>query len=68
MGGFISYLMARKMISKVYRYHLDQVNDSSSQNPTLESVLVVNHFPEVFPEDLLGVLPRRKSNFESVSY
>ncbi|KAH0723877.1 hypothetical protein KY290_005311 [Solanum tuberosum] len=42
----------RKMISKGYIYHLVRVKDSSSETPTLESVLVVNKFPEVFPEDL----------------
>ena len=49
MGRFISYLKSRKMISKVYLYHLDRVNDSSYETPTLESVLVVCEFPKVFP-------------------
>ncbi|KAH0721575.1 hypothetical protein KY285_005148 [Solanum tuberosum] len=31
------------------------VKDSNSETPTLESVLVVNEFPEVFPEDLPGL-------------
>ena len=55
MGRFIPYLKARKMISKGYLYHLVRVKDSSSESPTLESVPVVNEFPEVFPDDLLGV-------------
>ena len=35
MGRLISYLKARKMISKGYLYHLVQVKDSSSETPTL---------------------------------
>ncbi|KAH0682275.1 hypothetical protein KY289_020027 [Solanum tuberosum] len=63
MGHFISYLKAIKMISKCYLYHLVRVKDLSSETPTLESVPVVNDFPEVFPEDLPGVPPEREINF-----
>ncbi|KAH0633386.1 hypothetical protein KY284_036172 [Solanum tuberosum] len=63
MGRFISYLKARNIISKGYLYHLVRVKDSSSETPTLESVPVVNEFPEVFPEDLPGVSPEREINF-----
>ena len=63
MGRFISYLKARKMISKGYFYHLVRVKDSSSESPTLESVPVVNEFPEVFPDDLPGVPPEREIDF-----
>ncbi|KAH0784174.1 hypothetical protein KY290_003772 [Solanum tuberosum] len=37
--------------------------DSSSETPTLESVPVVNEFPEVFAEDLPGVPPDRGIDF-----
>ncbi|KAH0781192.1 hypothetical protein KY290_000790 [Solanum tuberosum] len=37
--------------------------DSSSENPTRESVPVVNDFPEVFPEDLPRVPPEREIDF-----
>uniref|UniRef100_M1DZN2 Gag-pol protein n=1 Tax=Solanum tuberosum TaxID=4113 RepID=M1DZN2_SOLTU len=47
MGQFIFYLKARKMISKGYIYHLVWLKDSNSETPTLESIPVV----EVFPED-----------------
>ncbi|KAH0633225.1 hypothetical protein KY284_036011 [Solanum tuberosum] len=63
MGRFISYLKAKKMISKGYLYHLVWVKDSSSETPTLELVLVVNDFPKVFPEDLPGVPPEREIDF-----
>ena len=56
MGGFISYLKARKMISKCYLYHLVRAKDSILETPSLESVPVICEFPDVFPKDLLGVL------------
>ena len=63
MGQFISYLKSINMICKGYLYHLVRVKDSSSETPTFESVPVVNEFLEVFPEDLLGVPPKREINF-----
>ena len=57
MGPFISYVKVIKMISKGYLYHLVWVKDSSSETPTLESVLVVCEFLEIFPEDLPGLPP-----------
>ena len=51
MGRFISYLKARKMISKDYLYHLVWVKDSRLETPNRESVPVVCEFPEVFSED-----------------
>ena len=64
MGGFISYLKERRVISKGYIYHLVQVKDSSYDTPTIESVLVVYEFPEVFPEDLPRVPPEVEIDFE----
>ncbi|KAH0722626.1 hypothetical protein KY290_005278 [Solanum tuberosum] len=64
MGLFISYVKARKMISKGCLYHLVWVKDSSSETPTLELVTVVNEFPEVFPEDLPKVPPERMAQTE----
>ena len=63
IGQFISYLKARKMISKGYLYHLVWVKDSILETRTFESVPVVCEFPEVFPEDLLRVPPEREINF-----
>ncbi|WMV07858.1 hypothetical protein MTR67_001243, partial [Solanum verrucosum] len=63
MGRFISYLKARKMISRGYLYYLVWVKDSSSESLTLKSVLMVNDFPEVFPEDLPGVPLEREIDF-----
>ncbi|KAH0725485.1 hypothetical protein KY284_001350 [Solanum tuberosum] len=63
MGRFISYLKARKMISKGYLYRLVWVKDSSSETPTPKSVPMVNEFPKVFPEDLPKVPLKREIDF-----
>ncbi|KAH0689166.1 hypothetical protein KY289_016524 [Solanum tuberosum] len=63
MGRFISYLKDRNIISKGYLYHLVWIKDSSSETPTLESVPVVNEFPDVFPEDLPEVSPNIEIDF-----
>ena len=63
MGRFISYLKARKMISKGYIYHLVRAKDSRLETPTFESVPVVCEFPEVFPKDLPSVHPKREIDF-----
>ncbi|KAH0647574.1 hypothetical protein KY285_032822 [Solanum tuberosum] len=61
MGRFIYYLKARKMISKGYLYHLVRVKDSSFETLNLESVTVVNEFPEVFQKIFPEFLPKGKS-------
>ena len=60
MGQFISHLMAKKIISKGYSYHLVWVKDSSLETPTLESIPVVCEFPE----DLAGVPLEKEIDFE----
>lgn len=62
-GKFISYLKARKLISKGCIYHLVRVKSDDVNSPTLESVPVVNEFPDVFPYDLPGVPPNREIDF-----
>ncbi|XP_075080036.1 uncharacterized protein LOC142165364 [Nicotiana tabacum] len=56
-GKFISYLKARRMILKGYIYHLVRVHDMEVKSPTLQSVPVVNEFPNVFPDELPGLPP-----------
>lgn len=56
----ISYLKSRKMISKVYVYHIVRVRDGDSETPTFESVPIVKEFSEVIPDDLTGVSPKRE--------
>ncbi|XP_070032363.1 uncharacterized protein [Nicotiana tomentosiformis] len=60
---FISYLKAIKMIGKGYIYHLVRVTDTTVEVPILESVPIVNEFPDVFPDELPGIPPDREIDF-----
>src|ERR1051325_4298819 len=62
-GKFISYLKARKLISKGCIYHLVRVKSDNAKPLSLESVPIVSEFPDVFLEDLLGIPPDREIDF-----
>ncbi|WMV45606.1 hypothetical protein MTR67_038991 [Solanum verrucosum] len=62
-GQFVSYLKSKKMIYKGCIYLLVWVRDTDSETPTLESVPIVNEFPEVFPDYIVDVPPGREINF-----
>ena len=62
-GHFILYLKTRKLVSKGCIYHLVRVNNSNVEVPSLHSVPIVSDFPEVFPDDLPGVPPKREIDF-----
>ena len=62
-GKFISYLKGKKMMSKGYICHLVRVKNIDVEPPTLQSIPVVNEFPNVFPEDLPGLPPEREVEF-----
>ena len=51
------------MRAKGYLYHLVRVNDLDKEVPSIDSVPIVNDFPDVFLEDLLGVPPEREIDF-----
>ena len=56
-------MRASKMLRKSYQGYLAysiEVRDSGSR---LEDIPVVREFPDVFPEDLLGIHPDREINF-----
>ncbi|XP_070057137.1 uncharacterized protein [Nicotiana tomentosiformis] len=58
-GRFISYLKAGKMIRNGYIYHLVRFQDVKVESPTIQSIPVVNEFPD----DLLGLPPEREIDF-----
>ncbi|XP_070010175.1 uncharacterized protein [Nicotiana sylvestris] len=58
-GRFISYLKAAKMINKGCIYHLDWVTEANVEALSLESVSVVNEFPDELP----GIPPDREIGF-----
>lgn len=62
-GHFFSYFKARNLISKGCICHLVRVNESCFEVPSLQSVPRVNEFPELYPDDLLGVSCEREIDF-----
>ena len=52
-----------KLVSQGCVYHLVRVNDSSIEIPLIQLVPIVKEFPEVFPDDLLGVPIEREKDF-----
>ena len=59
----ISFLRAKKMVSKGCLAFLAHLKDDTTQVPLIESVLVVREFLDVFPADLLGMPPVRDIDF-----
>ena len=51
------------MILMGYLYHVVRVKNSSFETPTIESVPIVNKFPEVFPENAPEVPLEREIDF-----
>ncbi|XP_070020660.1 uncharacterized protein [Nicotiana sylvestris] len=59
----ITYLMAQRMVGKGCLSYLASVRDVSAETPTIDSVPVVQDFPDVFPADLPGMPPDRDIDF-----
>ncbi|XP_070034506.1 uncharacterized protein [Nicotiana tomentosiformis] len=59
----ISYLKAQRVVGKGCLSYLALVRDVGADTPTIDSVLVVRYFPNVFPADLSGIPPDMDSNF-----
>ncbi|XP_070029727.1 uncharacterized protein [Nicotiana sylvestris] len=63
VGKFISYLKAQRMIGKGCLAYLAHIINPESEPPAFQSVPVVREFPEVFPDDLRGIPPKRIIDF-----
>ncbi|XP_070036815.1 uncharacterized protein [Nicotiana tomentosiformis] len=59
----VRFMEAQRMVDKGCDAYLAFVRDFSAYTPTIESILVVRYFPDVFTEDLLGMPPDRDINF-----
>ena len=59
----ISFLRAKKMVSKGCLAFLAHLKDDTTQVPLIESVSVVREFLDVFPADLPGMPPDRDIDF-----
>ena len=51
------------MMSNGLLCHLMRVNDLDHEIPSIDSVAVVNEFPNVFPDNFSGVPPPREIDF-----
>ncbi|XP_070058149.1 uncharacterized protein [Nicotiana tomentosiformis] len=59
----ISYLKAQRMVGKGCLSYLAFVRNVGDNTPTIDSILVVRDFPDVFPTDLLGMPPDMDIDF-----
>ncbi|XP_070057230.1 uncharacterized protein [Nicotiana tomentosiformis] len=59
----ISYLKAQRIVGKGYLSYLSFMRDVDSDTPTIDSVLVMRDFSDVFPADLLGMPPDMDIDF-----
>ncbi|GJW04496.1 putative reverse transcriptase domain-containing protein [Tanacetum coccineum] len=60
----ISCVKARKYIERGCQLYLAQVTEKEPKGKRLENVPVIRDFPEVFPDDLPGLLPPRQVEFK----
>ncbi|GKF99725.1 hypothetical protein Tco_0301416 [Tanacetum coccineum] len=61
--NIVSCIKAQKYIENGCKLFLDQVTKQESKEKRLEDVLVIQDFPEVFPEELHGLSPPRQVEF-----
>ncbi|XP_070050959.1 uncharacterized protein [Nicotiana tomentosiformis] len=59
----VSFMKAQQLLKKGCLGLLDIVNDTRKETISIENVLVVREFSDVFPEDLLGLPPVREIDF-----
>ncbi|XP_076954572.1 uncharacterized protein LOC143629095 [Bidens hawaiensis] len=59
---FVNVMKARKMLRKGYPAFLVNVVNTKAEERKFEDIPVVQDFPEVFPEDLLGLPQKDKSS------
>ena len=59
----ISFIRAKRMVSKGCLTFLAHRRDDTSKVPSIESVLIVREFLDVFPADLPGMPPDRDIDF-----
>ena len=62
-SGLISAISARWLLPKGCKGYLAHVVDGRSDEVRLEDVPVVREFLDVFPDDLLGLPPKREIDF-----
>ena len=59
----ISHIRAHRLIDRGCSSYLSFIRDVGAESPAMDSIPVVQEFPDVFPEDLPGVPPVREIDF-----
>ena len=60
---FLTIIQAKKLLRQGCEAYLAHVVDKQKDVPKLEDILVVNEFPDVFPDELPGLPPDREIEF-----
>ena len=60
---FLTILQAKKLLRRGCEAYLAHVMDNQKEVCNLEGVLVVNEFPDVFPDELPGLPPNKEIEF-----
>ena len=63
LSNVISATIARTMVRKGCEAYLAYVIDTKKAEPTLSDILTVSDYPDVFPEEMLGLPPQREIKF-----
>ena len=63
LSNVISAAIARKMVRKGCEAYLAYVIDTVKARPSVSDILTVSDFPDVFPEEFLGLPPQREIEF-----
>jgi len=61
LGSIISVMTVRKLLNKLA--YLAYIVDNEKQGKELRDIPIVREYPDVFPEKLLGLPPRREIEF-----
>ncbi|XP_074357471.1 uncharacterized protein LOC141697130 [Apium graveolens] len=62
---FLSVLKAKKLLRQGCEAYLAHVMDTEKKAPNSDEILVVNEFPDVFPDELPGLPPDREIEFSN---
>ena len=63
LGSIISAMIVRKLLRKGCQAYLAYVVDNKKQDKELRDIPIVGEYPDVFPEELSGLPPRREIEF-----
>ena len=62
-SSIISAMTAQRMLRKGCQGYLAYVMETGKDGPLMDEILVVREFPDVFPDDIVGLPPEREVEF-----